>query len=599
MTETTSQNFRPDSRAMGARVMPRRALISLSDKSGLENLAACLKKHGIEVISTGGTAEALRHMGLSVRDVAEVTGFPECLDGRVKTLHPKIHGGILAKRDDPTHVETQEKLGLESIDLVIISLYPFAEKCAEYEKILAQTTRDGVAANSDAAAQNLDQPLENVIEAIDIGGPSLIRGAAKNHEFVTVITEPALYPNLIAALDQGGTSLAERQGFAAAAFAHTASYDAKIAAFCHRQWGTNLTPHQDISPSGQNLPNPPLPNFFTLGGNLVEKLAYGENPHQIGGFYRLGGAEPSERQFGLTTAKQLQGKPLSYNNLNDADLAWALAVDLHAEFADNAAWSHAAVIVKHATPCGVAIAATTEDAFTRAYDSDPLSAYGGVVALNSKIDAATAQKIAPHFFELVMAPAIDPDAAALLTRRQNMRVLITGGVVSRNPPKNALPSAAINWEIRSIQGGFLVQSRDEGRVSIDHCRLVTERAPNDAEKIDLRLAWRVVKFTRSNAIALAKNGQIIGLGGGQTSRVDAVKQALNMANQRGAGERSVGGVVASDAFFPFKDGLELCLSAGIKAVIQPGGSKNDAEVIDSAARHNAAMIFTDMRHFRH
>ncbi|MCX8506710.1 MAG: bifunctional phosphoribosylaminoimidazolecarboxamide formyltransferase/IMP cyclohydrolase [Alphaproteobacteria bacterium] len=595
MTETTSQNFRPDLPPTGGRVMPRRALISLSDKSGLENLASCLKKHGIEVISTGGTADALRGMGLSVRDVAEVTGFPECLDGRVKTLHPKIHGGILAKRDDPTHVETQEKLGLESIDLVIISLYPFAQKCAEYEKILAQTTRDGVAVNSDAAAQS----LENVIEAIDIGGPSLIRGAAKNHKFVTVITEPAFYPNLIAALDQGGTSLSERQAFAAAAFSHTASYDAKIAAFCHREWGSPPALTHKRDQTGQNLPDLALPQDFTLSGNLVEKLAYGENPHQIGGFYRLGGGDQSEEQFGLASAQQLQGKSLSYNNLNDADLAWALAVDLQTEFADDAGWSHAAVIVKHATPCGVAIAANMENAFTRAYDSDPLSAYGGVVALNGRIDLATAHKIAAHFFEVVMAPAIDPDAAALLTRRQNMRVLITGGLPKHILNNSAPQSAAINWEIRSIQGGFLLQSRDEGRVSIDRCRLVTERAPSEAEKIDLRLAWRVVKFTRSNAIALAKNGQIIGLGGGQTSRVDAVKQALEMAGQRGAGQRSVGAVVASDAFFPFKDGLELCLSAGIKAVIQPGGSKNDAEVIDSAGRHNAAMIFTNMRHFRH
>ena len=524
--------------------MPRRALISLSDKSGLDRLALCLQKHGIEVISTGGTAEALRRMGLAVRDVAEVTGFPECLDGRVKTLHPKIHGGILARRDDPTHVETQEKLGLESIDLVIISLYPFAEKSAEYEQILAHRTAESAGNNSDTPKidDTIESALENVIEAIDIGGPSLIRGAAKNYKFVTIVTEPAFYPNLIAALDQGGTSLQERQSFAAAAFAHTAEYDAKIAAFCHREWAANPAPNQkpnqNTDQTRQNLSDLELPNIFTLSGNLVEKLAYGENPHQIGGFYRLGGAQPAEGQFGLANAQQLQGKPLSYNNLNDADLAWALAADLHTEFADEGEWSHAAIIVKHATPCGAAVAATLEHAFARAYDSDPLSAYGGVVALSSKIDLVTAQKIAPHFFEVVMAPGIDADAAALLTRRQNMRVLITGGLPVHRITGAPSHEAAINWEIRSIQGGFLVQSRDEGRVAIDHCRLVTARAPSDAEKIDLRLAWRVVKFTRSNAIALAKNGQIIGLGGGQTSRVDAVKQAIAMANLRDTGDRS-------------------------------------------------------------
>ncbi|MDI9348856.1 MAG: bifunctional phosphoribosylaminoimidazolecarboxamide formyltransferase/IMP cyclohydrolase [Candidatus Symbiobacter sp.] len=553
-----------------ARLMPRRALISLSDKTGLDQLAASLKQHQIDVISTGGTAAALRGFGLAVRDVAEVTGFPECLDGRVKTLHPKIHGGILARRDNREHLETSEKLGLEPIDLLIVSLYPFAQKSAEYDKIVAEHGENSPAANS----PTVQAALAEVIEAIDIGGPSLIRGAAKNHPFVAVITAPSQYPALIAALDQGGTNLAERQGYAAAAFAHTAAYDARIAAFCHQVWGGSSVGGQDG-----------LPAHLTLVGELVEKLAYGENPHQPAGLYRCG-----SHGHNLVTATQVLGKKLSYNNLNDGDLAWAAAVDLHQEFGKDAAWNQAVVIVKHATPCGAAIAADGATAFARAYDSDPVSAYGGVVAANCAIDAAMAALIAPHFFEVIIAPGISEEALALLKRREAMRILLTGGITAP-PPSPANPQ---NWQIRTIEGGFLRQSPDHGRVQLDECQLVTARGPSPQEKIDLCLAWRVVKYARSNAIVLAKQGQIIGVGSGQTSRVDAAKQAV-----AAAGERAAGSVVASDAFFPFKDGLAQCLTAGVTAVIQPGGSKRDDEVVACANHHHAAMLFTHMRHFRH
>ena len=546
------------------RFMPRRALVSLSDKSGLAEISAAFIKHQIEVISTGGTAKALREFGVLVRDVADVTNFPECLDGRVKTLHPKIHGGILARRDDAHHLATAEQLGMEAIDLVIISLYPFAQKRSAFEQIAHQ---------HGAQSPEAQAAFLQVIDAIDIGGPSLIRGAAKNHDFVAVITDANQYKILIDALGQGGIRLAERRNFAASAFARTAAYDAQIASFCEEYLASN---DQDTNT---------MPRYFALGGELAQSLSYGENPHQSGGLYRNGGG-----QYGVATAQKIQGKPLSYNNINDAELAWAVAVDLYQEFHRDKNCGHAAVLVKHATPCGAAIAENGAKSLQLAYDSDAQSAYGGVVAVTSLIDTDMADIIAKHFFEVVIAPDISDAAAQILSRRQNLRLLVAGGM----PIQQNGADKKAEWELRSVQGGFLLQSRDHGRVALADTNCVTKRPPTESEKIDLRLAWRVVKYVRSNAIALAKNGQIIGLGGGQTSRVEAARHAIYAA-----GARAAGSVVASDAFFPFQDGLLLCLEAGITAAIQPGGSLRDSEVIACADQHDAAMVFTKMRHFRH
>ncbi len=518
----------------------RRALISVSAKTGLNELGRALEQAGAEMLSTGGSARALKEAGVAVTEVSEFTGFPEILDGRVKTLHPRLHGGILARRDDPAHRAQMAQHGLLPIDLVAIDLYPFEQT---------------IAADADRAT---------AIETIDIGGPALIRSAAKNHAHVAVLTDPAQYPELIAALEaEGGTRLAFRRKLAAAAFARTAGYDAAIAAWAAREEGVLF------------------PERIAFAGRLQQLLRYGENPHQRAAFYAT-----AERRPGVAGAVQLQGKELSYNNLNDTDAAFELA----AEFDEPAA-----VIVKHANPCGVAVAADTLAAWRRAFASDPVSAFGGVVALNRPLDGPTAAALSELFLEVVIAPGADAAALERLAEKKNLRLLVTEGL-----PDPAAPGLLF----RSLAGGFLVQERDAGRASEADLKVVTRRAPSAAERADLRFAFRVAKHVKSNAIVYAKGGATVGIGAGQMSRIDAARIAALKSEDaaKAAGEsrrRTEGAVVASDAFFPFADGLIAAAEAGVTAVIQPGGSVRDEEVIRAADSRGLAMVFTGMRHFRH
>ena len=499
-----------------------RALLSVSDKIGLVELARALVAHGAALLSTGGTAGALRAAGLEVTDVSDHSGFPEILDGRVKTLVPQIHGGILGRRDLPAHVAEMAAHGIEPIDLVVVNLYPFEATVAA------------------------GKPFEECVENIDIGGPSLIRGAAKNHADVVVLTDPAQYPALIAALAGGGTTLDQRRTWAAGAYAMTAAYDAAIAAWFSRERG-------DV-----------LPERLIVAGRRVQALRYGENPHQRAALYATGGG-------GLVAARQLQGKELSYNNLADTDAALACL----AEFAEPAV-----VIVKHANPCGVAIAADPLAAWEGALAGDPTSAFGGIVALNRTLTRAVAERIAAIFTEVIVAPDADTDALSVLAAKKNLRLLLIG------------PPAPANLVLHSIDGGFLAQERDTGQVG--ELRTVTRRVPTDTEMIDLVFAWRCCKHVKSNAILFARDGATVGIGAGQTSRVDAALIAA-----RKAGDRARGAVAASDAFFPFADGLAALVEAGITAVIQPGGSIRDAEVVAAADAAGMAMVATGVRHFRH
>ncbi len=521
-------------------VRPVRALLSVSDKTGLIDLAQALHTVGAELLSTGGTAEALRKAGLPVIEVSDYTGFPEMMDGRVKTLHPKIHGGLLGRRDLPGHTAAMAEHGIGPIDMVVVNLYPFEAT---------------VARGADFAT---------CIENIDIGGPSMLRSAAKNHDFVAVLTDPADYAEVIAALTStGGTSLALRRALAAKTFTRTGAYDSAIAAWFQTQVEIG-TPRQ-----------------LALGGTLIQTLRYGENPHQAAAFYASG-----DRRPGVATARQVQGKELSYNNINDTDAAFELV----AEFTDPAI-----AIIKHANPCGVALGTSLADAYRKALACDPVSAFGGIIAANRPLDGETARMIAELFAEVVICPALTAEAAAILADKKNLRVLVT----------DAMPDPlAPGHTVKSVAGGFLVQDRDAGRVTADGLTTVTERAPTAAETRDLLLAFAIVKHVKSNAIVLVRDGAAVGIGGGQTSRVDAAKQAVqraaDMATAAGeAHSRAVGAVVASDAFFPFPDGLEVCLKAGVRAAIQPGGSKNDAAVIAAANAHGAAMVFTGLRHFKH
>jgi len=519
----------------------RRALVSVSDKAGLAPLAAALIEHGAEIISTGGSARALRDAGIAVTEVADHTGFPEILDGRVKTLVPQIHGGILGRRDRADHVVQMARHDIAPIDLVCVNLYPFEAT---------------VAAGS--------APAE-CIENIDIGGPALIRAAAKNHDHVAVLTDPAQYDALLAELAQhGGTTHALRLRLAGEAYARTAAYDAAIAAWFARDQA--------------------FPARLTLTGTLRQTLRYGENPHQQAAFYVHGigyGARP-----GVASATQAQGKELSYNNLNDTDAAFECAAEFDAP---------AVVIVKHANPCGVATAATTAEAWDLALRCDPVSAFGGIVALNRTLDAATAERIAAIFTEVIIAPDADPAARAVLARKKNLRLLLTGGL-----PDPAAPGMTF----RSVSGGFLAQSRDAGRIDPAALRTVTRRAPTPAELADLVFAFRVCKHVKSNAIVYAKDGATVGIGAGQMSRVDSARiaawKAAEAARAAGLAEPlTQGSVVASDAFFPFADGLEAAIAAGATAVIQPGGSIRDDEIIAAADAAAVAMVMTGMRHFRH
>ena len=517
----------------------RRALISVSDKTGLIDFAGLLAARGMEILSTGGSAKAIRDAGIAVREVSEFSGFPEILDGRVKTLVPQVHGGILGRRDVPGHVAQMQTHGIAPIDLVAVNLYPFEATVAR-----------GAA-------------FEECVENIDIGGPAMIRSAAKNHEFVTVLTEAAQYAEVLAELEaHGGTTLALRRRLAGEAFSRTAAYDSAIAAWFAAQRGNTF------------------PTRLTVSGTLRQGLRYGENPHQQAAFYVTG------QRPGVATGKQVQGKELSYNNLNDTDAAFECVAD----FA-----SPTVVIMKHANPCGVASAAALADAWDAALRCDPVSAFGGIVAVNRTLDEATAAKIATIFTEVIIAPDATEAALAALARKKNVRVLLTGGL-----PDPAAPGMTF----RSVAGGFLAQSRDGGQVSRDMLKVATKRAPTEAELDDLLFAFRVCKHVKSNAIVYARGGATVGIGAGQPNRVDSARigawKGEEAARAAGlAGRLTAGSVVASDAFFPFADGLEAAVAAGATAVIQPGGSMRDAEVIAAADAAGIAMVLTGMRHFRH
>ncbi|NBB25180.1 bifunctional phosphoribosylaminoimidazolecarboxamide formyltransferase/IMP cyclohydrolase [Porphyrobacter sp. SLTP] len=533
-----------------------RALLSVSDKAGLAELGAALAARGVELVSTGGTAKALRDAGLTVKDVSDLTGFPEMMDGRVKTLHPTVHGGLLALRDNPEHVAAMEAHGIGAIDLVVVNLYPFEATVAK------------------------GASREEIIENIDIGGPSMVRSAAKNHGFVTILTDPADYPALLEELDahDGATSLAFRIRMAGKAYARTASYDAAIAnwfafgdAFSH--------------PLGaEALHATPFVETMPLAFKRADVLRYGENPHQAAAIYvpQVVGAR------GVPQATQLQGKELSYNNLNDADAALELA----AEFAGQAP---AVVIVKHANPCGVAQSGSLLDAWEAALACDSVSAFGGIVAVNTELDAATAEAISAIFTEVVIAPSVSAEAREIFAKKKNLRLLECGALP--NPRRGG-------FAMKTIAGGMLIQSRDAGAVSLDDLKVVTKRAPTDQELKDCLFAWTVARHVKSNAIVYAKDGATAGIGAGQMNRRDSARIAAIKAREAAEthgwdAPRTVGSAVASDAFFPFADGLISAAEAGATAVIQPGGSIRDDEVIAAADAAGLAMVFTGMRHFRH
>jgi phosphoribosylaminoimidazolecarboxamide formyltransferase/IMP cyclohydrolase len=527
------------------RITIGRALLSVSDKSGLVDLARVLERHGVELVSTGGTAKALREAGLEVKDISDLTAFPEMMDGRVKTLHPKVHGGLLAVRDDPDHAAAMAEHDIGAIDLVVVNLYPFALTVAR------------------------GAGRDEVIENIDIGGPSMVRSAAKNHAYVAIVTDPADYPALTEALeaDDGTTSLEFRKYLAAKAFAATAAYDSMIA-----QWFA-------FADQGQMFPAT-LPLTLKRG----DELRYGENPHQKAALYLPAG--PHSR--GIAQAEPVQGKALSYNNLNDADAA----LELVAEFRDG---GPACVIVKHANPCGVAVGAGLVEAYEAAFACDTVSAFGGIIAVNRPIDAAAAEAMTRIFTEVVIAPDADEAARAVFGRKKNLRLLLTGEL-----PDPARPGLVL----KSIAGGFLLQSRDNGRVGGEALKVVTRRAPTERELADCLFAWTVAKHVKSNAIVYARDGATAGIGAGQMNRLDSARiaawKARDAAEKAGWAEpRTIGSAVASDAFFPFADGLLAAVEAGATAVIQPGGSIRDDEVIAAADEAGLAMVFTGMRHFRH
>jgi phosphoribosylaminoimidazolecarboxamide formyltransferase/IMP cyclohydrolase len=517
----------------------RRALLSVSDKSGLVDLARGLTSFGVELVSTGGTRKALADAGLTVRDVSRLTGFPEMLDGRVKTLHPMVHGGLLARRDDPAHMKTIAEHGIAPIDMVVVNLYPFE----------ATVVKPGVS-------------REEVVENIDIGGPSMLRSAAKNYEGVAVLTDPTQYPGVLEELKANGGSLtlATRERLAAAAFTRTAAYDRAISTYFAGRGDAH-----------------DLPDAFHLDFPHRRSLRYGENPHQKASFY----TEATPPAASLASAAVLHGKELSFNNLLDLDSA----LNLVREFTEPAA-----VVIKHNNPCGAGVGATLEEAFRKSYEGDPLSAYGGVLGFNREVDEATAMQVTEpnRFVECVVAPGFSDAAFQVLTTRpswkRNVRLLKTG-------PLDA-PRAAL--DVRQVDGGVLVQSRDAGGDDFTTAKVVTKRPPTDVEMADLRFAWKVCKHVKSNAIVFASGGRVVGVGAGQMSRVDSVEIAV-----RKAGDRSPGAVLASDAFFPFRDNVDAAAKAGITAIVQPGGSMRDADSVTACDEHGLAMVFTGVRHFRH
>ncbi len=520
----------------------RRALLSVSDKTGMVEFARALARRGVEMLSTGGTARLLAGKGLPVREVSDYTGFPEIMDGRVKTLHPRIHGGLLGRRGIDEGIMALH--GIEPIDLLVVNLYPFAETVARPNCRYSEA-----------------------IENIDIGGPAMLRAAAKNHESVAVAVDPADYDALIAELDahQGSTTAQTRARLAAKAFAHTARYDTMVAGFLSGQQSLqSAPPHQE-----------PFPAALALFFDRALQLRYGENPHQRAALYR-----DSLARGGVAQAKMLQGKDLSFNNIADADTA----IECVRQFDEPAC-----VIVKHANPCGVAVAATPAEAYERAYRTDPTSAFGGIIAFNRPLDAETARAIiARQFVEVIAAPAVEAQAAAALSAKPNIRLLELGAFEPARPE---------TVEYRSVSGGLLAQTADQGRIRLDELRTVSRRQPTPHQLNDLLFAWRVAKFVKSNAIVYARDGATVGVGAGQMSRVYSSRIAAMKAADEKLGVD--GAVMASDAFFPFRDGIDVAAQYGIQAVIQPGGSRNDAEVIAAADEHGMAMVFTGMRHFRH
>ncbi|MCD1643979.1 bifunctional phosphoribosylaminoimidazolecarboxamide formyltransferase/IMP cyclohydrolase [Aurantimonas coralicida] len=526
------------------RVRVRRALLSVFDKTGLVDFARELAALDVELVSTGGTYRALSEAGLAVRDVSELTGFTEIMDGRVKTLHPGVHGGLLGIRDDAEHAKAMETHGIAGIDMLVSNLYPFEET---------------LAGGADTAT---------IVENIDIGGPAMIRAGAKNHGYVTVVVDPAEYGTVLQALKSanGETDFALRQRLAAAAYARTAAYDAAVST-----WFAGVVGDE-------------MPQRVSVAGTLSEALRYGENPHQSAGFYRTG-----ESRAGVATARQLQGKALSYNNINDTDAAFELV----GEF--DPARTAAVAIIKHANPCGVAEGSDLLDAYRKALACDPVSAFGGIVALNRKLDRAAAEAIVQVFTEVIIAPEADEDAIAIVAGKKNLRLLLTGGLPD--------PRAA-GRTVKSVAGGLLVQSRDAGVVDDLDLKVVTRRAPSETELADLKFAFRVAKHVKSNAIVYARDLATVGVGAGQMSRVDSARIAARKAEDAAAAAGHAepltrGAVVASDAFFPFADGLLSAVAAGATAVIQPGGSMRDDEVIKAADDNDIAMVMTGMRHFRH
>jgi phosphoribosylaminoimidazolecarboxamide formyltransferase/IMP cyclohydrolase len=521
-----------------------RALISVSDKTKLVEFARELAARGVEIVSTGGTRKALAAAGIAATDVADITGFPEMMDGRVKTLHPHVHGALLAMRENPEHEAAMLAHGIAPIDLLVVNLYPFEATVAR------------------------GAGFAECIENIDVGGPAMLRAAAKNFDGVTVIVDVEDYDLVLAELaeNDGATRLAFRRGFAQKAFARTAAYDAQISNWLAAEIGEAAPPYRSFA------------------GHKIEALRYGENPHQSAAFYAMPQRAPS-----IAAARQVQGKQLSYNNVGDTDAA----LELVAEF-DPAKYA-AVAIIKHANPCGVAQAVSLSEAYRLALRCDPLSAYGGIVAVNRRLDAETAQEIVKIFTEVIIAPEADEDAMAIIAAKQNLRLLVTGGLPD---PRRA------DLTFKSVGGGFLVQSRDNAIVDDMDLRVVTQRAPSEAELDDLTFAFRVAKYVKSNAIVYAKGGATVGIGAGQMSRVDSARIAAQKAEEaaRAAGlveSLAKGSVVASDAFFPFADGLIAAAEAGATAVIQPGGSLRDAEIIAAADDAGLAMLFTGVRHFRH
>ncbi len=518
------------------------ALLSVSDKTGVVELARALHEKGVRLVSTGGTHKTLSEAGLPVRDVSELTGFPEVMDGRVKTLHPGVHGGLLAIRDDADHVAAMKEHGITGIDLAVINLYPFEE----------------------VRAKGGDYPT--TVENIDIGGPAMIRASAKNHAYVTIVTDPSDYAALLDELKDGATTLAFRQAMAAKAYARTAAYDTAISGWFAEVLET------------------PMPRHRTIGGVLKEEMRYGENPHQKAAFYVTG-----ENRPGVATATLLQGKQLSYNNINDTDAAFELVAEFLPEKAP------ACAIIKHANPCGVATGSTLLEAYERALACDSTSAFGGIIAFNRELDGATAEEIVKLFTEVIIAPSVDEAARAIIAKKPNLRLLVTG----------ALPDPRVpGLTAKTVSGGLLVQTRDNGMVEDLELKVVTKRAPAAQELEDMKFAFKIAKHVKSNAVVYAKDGQTVGIGAGQMSRVDSARIAGLKAEEAAKAlglpaPLTHGSAVASEAFLPFADGLLSMIAAGATSVIQPGGSMRDEDVIKAADDAGIAMVFTGMRHFRH